>query len=102
MLVLRKVIDEKGVLQAVALILREKDRLYLLQSTTLPAGRLKEANYFLLDNIIREFSRQDIIFDFEGSDIPGIAHFYKNFGATNQPYYFFKYNRLPWPLRFLK
>ncbi|GAC1453789.1 MAG: hypothetical protein NVSMB7_16310 [Chitinophagaceae bacterium] len=102
MLVIRKVTDREGVLLATALFLKDTNRLYLLQSTTLPAGRLKEANYFLLDNIIREFSNQKIIFDFEGSDIPGIAHFYKNFGAVHQPYYFFRYNRLPWPLRLFK
>jgi len=102
MLVIRKVTGKEGVLQAVALLLQDKNRLYLLQSTILPAGRLHEANYFLLDNIIREFSRQEIILDFEGSDIPGIAHFYKNFGAVNQPYYFFRYNGLPWPLNLFK
>jgi hypothetical protein len=102
MLVVRKVTDEQGALQVLALLLQQKDRLYLLQSTTLPAGRLKEANYFLMDNIIREFSQQDILFDFEGSDIPGVAHFYKNFGAVNQPYYFCRYNHLPWPVRLFK
>ena len=102
MLVLRKVTDKHGEMLALALLLQKKNRLYLLQSTTLPAGRLKEANYFLLDNVIREFSNRDMILDFEGSDIPGIAHFYKNFGAVNQPYYFFRHNLLPWPLRSLK
>jgi hypothetical protein len=102
MLIIRKVCDQQGELQATALLFQQNKRLYLLQSATLPSGRLKEANYFLLNNIIKEFSQQDMILDFEGSDIPGIAHFYKNFGAVNQPYYFFKYNRLPWPLRFFK
>jgi hypothetical protein len=102
MLVVRKSIDENGTLQSLALLMQQKNRLYLLQSTTLPEGRQKEANYFLLDKIIQEFSNQDIILDFEGSDIPGIAHFYQNFGAANQPYYFYKHNNLRWPLRLLK
>jgi hypothetical protein len=86
----------------VALILRSKGRLYLLESTTLPKGRELQANHFLVDAVIREFASQQLIFDFVGSTIPGIAHFYKNFGAVNQPYYFFYLNKLPWPLRFLK
>jgi hypothetical protein len=43
-----------------------------------------------------------MILDFEGSDHPGIAHFYENFGSINQPYFFYRHNRLPWPLRLLK
>jgi hypothetical protein len=101
MLVVRQATDKKQLL-ASALLLQDRNRLYLLQSATLPAGRLKEANYFLLDNIIKEFSDRPIIFDFEGSDIPGIAHFYSNFGAINQPYYFLRYNLLPWPLKLFK
>ncbi|MEP6749896.1 MAG: hypothetical protein ABJB86_19315 [Bacteroidota bacterium] len=102
MLVIRKVTGQEGELHATALLLQQNNRLYLLQSATLAAGRLTEANYFLLNNIIKEFSEQDLILDFEGSDIPGIAHFYKNFGAGNQPYYFFKYNKLPWFLKIFK
>jgi len=101
MLVVRQVTDKQELL-ASALLLQNNNRLYLLQSATLPAGRLKEANYFLLDNIIREFSNRACILDFEGSDIPGIAHFYSNFGAVNQPYYFMRYIRLPWPLKRFK
>jgi hypothetical protein len=101
MLVARQVSNKQELL-ATALLLLDKNRLYLLQSATLPAGRAKEANYFLIDNIIKEFSGGSFILDFEGSDIPGIAHFYSNFGAVNQAYYFLRYNRLPWPLRLVK
>jgi len=89
-------------LMALALVLRTKNRLYLLESTTLPKGRDLQANHFLLDALIREFAGQQLIFDFVGSTIPGIAHFYKNFGAINQPYYFYYLNELPWPVRVLK
>jgi hypothetical protein len=43
-----------------------------------------------------------MILDFEGSDHPGIAHFYANFGGIDQPYFFYRRNRLPWPIRWLK
>jgi hypothetical protein len=85
-----------------AVLLRDHTRLYLLQSTTLPAGRATGANHFLLDNLIREWAGTPLILDFEGSDQPGIAHFYENFGSIDQPYFFYRHNRLPWPLRLFK
>lgn len=91
-----------GELCATALLISEATRLYLLQSTTLPAGRKLAANHFLLDQLVREFAGHDLILDFEGSDLPGIAYFYANFGAIRQPYFFHRHNRLPWPWRMLK
>ena len=87
---------------AVALLLKRRDRLYLLMSVCSPDGRKMEANHFLLDNLIREFAATNTILDFDGSEIPGIAHFYRNFGGFDQPFFFYRYNRLPWPLRLLK
>jgi hypothetical protein len=87
---------------ATAILLRDKDRLYLLQSTTLPTGRGLEANHYLLDRLIREWAGTGLMLDFEGSDLPGIAHFYKNFGSIDQPYYFYRLNRLPWPIGRIK
>jgi len=101
-IMLRGVADSRGQILATALLLKDGQRLYLLQSATTMAGRHTEANPFLLDAIIRELSGTPLTLDFEGSDIPGIAHFYRNFGTEDQPYFFFKENRLPWPLRLLK
>jgi hypothetical protein len=98
----RAVADERQEPLAIVLFLRDKRRIYLLQATTMPAGRKIGANHFLLDSVIREFAGQPLILDFEGSDIPGIAHFYKSFGSTDQPYFFYRHNHLPWPLRLLK
>ncbi|HWB92086.1 MAG TPA: hypothetical protein VG605_09545, partial [Puia sp.] len=91
-----------GKFLATALLLRDEHRLYLIESTTPPAGRKTEANHFLLDQLIREFAGNDLTLDFEGSDLPGIAHFYKNFGAIDQPYYFYRHNRLPWFVNLFK
>ena len=71
-------------------------------NTTTPAGRKTEANHFLLDSIIKEFSDQPFVFDFEGSDLPGVKAFYQNFGPVNEGYLMVKYNNLPWPLSWLK
>lgn len=101
-ILLRSISLNNQELLALALVLRSQKRLYLLESTTLQNGRECQANHFLLDAIIREFASQDLIFDFVGSSIPGIAHFYKNYGAVNQPYFFYYMNQLPWPLRLFK
>ncbi len=101
-LIVREVKDADENLLACALCLKDKKRIYLLLSTTTAAGRHMEANHFMIDRLIHEFSNQDITLDFEGSDLPGIAHFYKNFGSINQPYFFYRWNHLPWPLNLLK
>lgn len=101
-LICREVINENGTLLASALLLFDGSRLYNLMNTTTPAGRKTKANHFLLNSIIKEFSGKDIIFDFEGSDLPGVKNFYENFGAINQPYLKMKYNCLPWPINLLK
>ena len=76
--------------------------MYLLASVTWPEGREQEANHFLLDRLINEFAASDTVLDFEGSDLPGVAHFYRNFGGIDQPYFFYRLNRLPWYIRWMK
>ena len=89
-------------LVSAALCLKDNKRIYFIISTTIPEGRNKEANHFLVDQLIREFSGKKLLLDFEGSDIEGIATFYKNFGAISQPYPFIKWNNLRWPWRVFK
>lgn len=97
-----RAVRENDKLLAAALLLHKKNRLYLLQSVTWPEGRIKEANRFLIDRLISEFSASDNVLDFEGSDLPGVAEFYKNFGAKDEPYYFYRYNHLPWLIKWAK
>jgi hypothetical protein len=101
-LLTRAVVDERRQPLCSAVFLRDTRRFYLLHSTTLPSGRASEANHFLLDQFIREWAGSPMILDFEGSDHPGIAHFYANFGGIDQPYFFYRRNRLLWPIRWLK
>jgi hypothetical protein len=79
-----------------------KNRIYFMASSTLPEGRDLEANHFLVDQLIREFSNQEKLLDFEGSDLPGVAAFYKNFGPVNQPYMKVAWNHLKLPWRWFK
>lgn len=98
----REVHNSKGDLLSIALLLMDGKRLYNMMNTTTAEGRSTEANHFLIDAIVQEFSNQKLLFDFEGSDIPGVKKFYEKFGASNQPYYLLHHNNLPGPLRLLK
>ncbi len=98
----REVHNTNGELLSIALLLNDGKRLYNMMNTTTAEGRSTEANHFLIDAILQEFSNQQLLFDFEGSDIPGVKKFYEKFGASNQPYYLLHHNNLPKPLRLLK
>lgn len=102
MLVCREVVDNGNGVMAAALLLFDGKRLYNLMNTTTNAGRKTEANHFLINAIIEEFSGRDILLDFEGSDLPGVKIFYENFGAVNDPYFKLRLNLLPWPFKVLK
>jgi hypothetical protein len=91
-----------GDILACDVFLKDERRIYYILSCTFPNGRTLGANNFLLDQVIQEYAGSALIFDFEGSDVPGIEWFYKKFGATNQPYFTLRWNHLPWPIRLLK
>ncbi len=93
--IVRLVTSGANELLAAALLVVSGKRLYLIESYVSDDGRKMSANHFLLDRLIHEHSSGDWLLDFEGSDIPGIARFYANFGAVDQPYYFYHYNHLP-------
>ena len=101
--VIRKVFSVDGKeLLALIMLLKDERRLYNMVSCILPQGKKLLANYFLYNELIREFAGVNVILDFEGSDIPGVSYFYNKFAGGNQQYPFLKFNRLPLPVRFLK
>jgi len=65
-------------------------------------GKKLGAMFFLVDNFIKTNAEKEIILDFEGSMIPGVARFYSGFGSIPETYFQLKFNRLPLPLRWLK
>jgi len=100
----RQVTDNAtGDLLSIALFLKDQSRIYNIMPSITSDGRNRSSNHFLMDNFFNEFSGSGLLFDFEGSDIPGIESFYASFGAVNQPYSKLqKFNRLPFPLNILK
>lgn len=98
----REARNESGKLMNSSIFLEDEHRIYNILSVTPAEGRKTRAHFFLLDQLIREFSSRKLVLDFEGSENPGIAEFYRKFGSVNQPYPFYRYNLLPFPLRLFK
>ncbi len=84
-----------------AILLDDGKRIYYLLGAPTEEGRKARATAFFIDQVITRFAGKREIFDFEGSDIPEVASFYKSFSPEAEYYYRFYQNRLPQPLRAL-
>lgn len=102
MAVVRSARQPDGTLLAATILLKDEKRLYNIINVISGNGRTLEANYFLYNKILEEFAGTGLLLDFEGSDLPGVAKFYQKFNPINQPYFFWKSNRLPAALRWWK
>ena len=58
--------------------------------------------YLLVDHLIRNYAGTGLIFDFAGSDMPGVAYFNQGFGSELRQYPVFYKAILPWPFKKLK
>lgn len=94
--------NEQNEILAMAVFLKDTKRIYNIMNTTTHKGRDKEANHFLLNQVLHEFAGQPLLFDFEGSELPGVREFYEHFGPMNQPYFHYHYNGYSWPVKLLK
>ena len=89
-------------LMAGAVFMKSKNRVIFLFSATSEEGKKMLAMPILIDRYIRQHQQREIIFDFEGSNDPNLARFYKSFGAIESNYFQIKRNNLPLPFRLLK
>jgi len=101
-LISKGVFNSNGELVASGVFLVFRSRILFLLGTSSESGRESGAMHFLFDHLILQFAGHGMTFDFEGSENPGIARFYKSFGAEKVHYYRLKINRLPWIIRLLK
>lgn len=79
--------DNDGKLHAVAFIAWQESSAYYLAGGGDPALRASGAHSLLLWECIRYTSRYTGLFDFEGSMIPGVERFFREFGATQTPFF---------------
>ncbi|MFN3446808.1 MAG: hypothetical protein ACK44D_13810 [Bacteroidia bacterium] len=99
----KQVKDETGNCIACAVFYVHQKRIIYQIGTSNNVGRDLRAMYFLFDRLIHEYSEQNnLVLDFEGSDIDGVGRFFSGFGALMVPYHRLIANRLPWPINLLK
>ena len=94
--------NQHNTLCAAAYFFFAGQRVTYLNAVSTDEGKNINAMYKIVDQFILEHSGTPLTLDFEGSIIPGIARFYKGFGAETEQYYCLKFNRLPIPLSWFK
>jgi hypothetical protein len=89
-------------LLASALFFIKDTRIYYVLAGNDPEGRTVSGSHHIINAVIKKYAGSNILLDFEGSDIPGIAFFFEGFGAEKENYYYIHNNDLPWWCRWLK
>ncbi len=91
-----------GKLLASCVFFYSHERAYYILAGNHPDGKTIGASHLLLDFFIQEKAGQQLLLDFEGSDIKSLAFFYEGFGASRELYPALHINRLPFYLRWWK
>jgi hypothetical protein len=78
------------------------NRAYYILVGNHPNGKTIGASHYLIDRFIYDHANQNLLLDFEGSDIRNLAFFYSSFGADLETYPFLKVNDLPFWLKWMK
>lgn len=73
-----------------AIFLKDNNRIYYLFSALSEEGKKEQVMSLIIDYMIKNYAKKDVILDFEGSMINGIASFFRSFGAKNKPYYVYE------------
>lgn len=87
---------------AAVFFFRWKNRLIYMNAVSSNVGKEKRAMFYLIDRLLETSAGKNLILDFEGSMLPGIARFFEGFGATSETYYRIKCSRQPFLMNLLK
>jgi len=85
---------DKEVLLSVTMFMYSHNRAYYLSAASNEEGKKKKASFYLVNEFIKKNAGKNLILDFEGSNIPGIARFFEGWGAEMIPYYKYEDQRL--------
>lgn len=88
--------NENGQRLALGIFIITNKRIVYLMGCANAEGRKKFSSSFILDTVIKRYAGTDRIFDFEGSDIPGVYKFFKSFGSEEANISVYEKNELPW------
>ncbi len=99
---LRSIYGTNGELWSIGFFFISNSKIHYALAAPTESGKKQAATHILIDEVLKEFSNQNIIFDFEGSDIQSVAYFYSKFGSAPIYYTQIRNNKLPFWCRFLK
>lgn len=91
-----------GEIVAVAFFGKDEKRIYYMMGAPSTTGRDSNAQHVLINEVIKKYAGTGLCLDFEGSDIPNVANFYKKFSPQKKQYPHIRINRLPVGLKWLK
>jgi len=78
------------------------NRAYYILVGNHPNGKTSGASHYLIDRFIHDHAGNDLVLDFEGSDIKNLAFFYSSFGATAETYPSIRVDNLPWWIKLIR
>jgi hypothetical protein len=96
------ILSKTGDLLASCVFVFSHNRAYYILVGNHPNGRTLGASHAMIDAFIKDHAGQNLILDFEGSDVRNLAFFYSSFGAAEEKYAAIKLNRLPWWAAWMK
>jgi len=94
--------DSGNNLIAAVFFVGSNQKVIYLAASSNTRGTEQSAMFLLIDTFIQNNIGKNLMLDFEGSNIPGVARFYSGFGALPQRYYSVHQNKLPNLLRLIK
>jgi hypothetical protein len=74
--------NERAAILSAALFIQWKNRIYYMLPVSTSEGKQKQSMAFLLNKFIETHANKELILDFEGSSLPGVARFYAGTGAV--------------------
>lgn len=79
--------DEEGRLHAAAFVVWQKSSAYYIAGGGNPALRSSGAQSLVLWEALKDVSQHTADFDFDGSMLPGVERFFREFGAKQMPFF---------------
>jgi hypothetical protein len=81
---------------------RWKERVIYMNAVSSSRGKELRAMFLLVNRFLESSATNNLLLDFEGSMLPGVARFFEGFGATPEIYFQMKFNRLPAFIKWIK
>ena len=82
--------SDTGETLGAGLFLKSPKYLHYVCGAPTPSGKKLGIMHGIIDQVIQKYARQKMVLDFEGSEIPGVASFYRKFHPEKSEYLVYK------------